>query len=297
MKYKLFVLIATLIFISLPMFSQNSETETKPAVESEIEIQEQSEETQESESESKKKKIRIRPEVLTDSDQELFPNIPNPFYEEGADTSYDEEPITFLGMNARWLSDKLPNHSLKHIFSFDLTYTLTGWRNNGWGIGMNYEQKIWRYFSVKGQIGTTTTQISNSSDWCTGIRTDLTVFCYPFGKGLEWLYVGCGYGADFLFYNTEDTSSASYDILTCLIPTIGWKQIYFKKFMTDINVGYRFIITNTEHFEDNEDLITSGIQVGFKIKVFWNQILKSLVDMRIKKVTKQRKASREQNQE
>ena len=118
MKYKLFVLIATLIFISLPMFSQNSETETKPAVESEIEIQEQSEETQESE--SKKKKIRIRPEVLTDPDQELFPNIPNPFYEEGADTSYDEEPITFLGMNARWLSDKLPNHSLKHIFSGEL---------------------------------------------------------------------------------------------------------------------------------------------------------------------------------
>lgn len=205
------------------------------------------------------------------------------FHEEGADTSYDEEPITFLGMNARWLSDKLPNHSLSHLFSMDLGYTLTGWRNNGWGIGFNYEQKIWRYFSMRGTLATQTIKIGESDTWCNGYETDLNFFCYPFGKGLEWLYLGCGAGTDMLFYSGEEAPETNFDIIFSVTPSIGWKQIFFKNFMVDLSVGYRFIIDNTNNYEDSETLIRSGFQVGVKFNIFWRKLLKSFIDNRILK--------------
>ena len=284
MKRNIVFLTSMLFLLPLFSFAQADTTET------EIPEPEQETPVQEDQPAEKKQGIKIREDILDnpeDPDKELFPNIPNPFYEKGADTSYDEEPITFFGLNARWLSDKLPNHALTHIFSFDLGYTLTGWQKNGWGLGMNYEQKIWRYFSLKSQLGTTFMQISNISSWCTGIRSDISLFCYPFGKGLEWLYTGCGFGADVLFYDKDYVPN---DIILCVTPTIGWKQIYFKKFMTDINIGYRFIIDNTANYEDNEDLISSGIQMGFNVKIFWREILRSLVDRRIRKEEKRRKS-------
>ncbi|MBQ5998216.1 MAG: hypothetical protein IJL70_01950 [Treponema sp.] len=205
------------------------------------------------------------------------------FYEEGADTSYDEEPITFLGINARWLSDKLPNHALSHLFSFDLGYTLTSWQNNGWGIGCNYEQKIWRYFSIRGTLATQTIKIGKSDTWSTGYETDLNFFCYPFGKGLEWLYLGCGGGSDFLFYSGDKVPETNFDIIFSVTPSIGWKQIFFKNFMIDTNVGYRFIIDNTNNYEDSDELVRSGIQVGIRVHIFWRKLLKSFIDNRILK--------------
>ena len=121
--------------------------------------------SEESLEENDKKDIPINKDILNNNNKELFPNIPNPFYEPDATVDYDEEPITFLGINARWLSDKLPNHEISHLFSLDFGYTLTGLSHNGWGIGLNYEQKIWRYFSLKTSLGTTTNLLSKQNIW------------------------------------------------------------------------------------------------------------------------------------
>lgn len=278
-----------LLFTSLPFFSEGTTENLNSG--QEISNQE-NEEDNENSKDIEKPKIKIREDILDeeeDPNKELFKNIPNPFYEEGISTEYDDEPITFLGINARWLSDKLPNHELNHIFSFDFIYTLTALQNNGIGLGLNYEQKIWRYFSLKGQLGTIISQIPDSYTWYTGIRAEMSSYLYPFGKGLEWLYAGCGIGADFLFYTGDYAPMTPNDIIFCATPTIGWKQFFFKKVMTDVNLGYRFIINKTENYEFNEDLIPSGFQIGFKIKIFWTEILKSMLDRRIRLETAKRK--------
>ena len=239
--------------------------------------------SEESPEENDKKDIPINKDILNNNNKELFPNIPNPFYEPDATVDYDEEPITFLGINARWLSDKLPNHEISHLFSLDFGYTLTGLSHNGWGIGLNYEQKIWRYFSLKTSLGTTTNLFSKQNIWCTSIQEDITFFCYPFGKGLEWLYVGCGFGADQLFYHGEGIEQNDY--IFSFFPAIGWKQIFFKKFMIDINAGYRMVMYNTKNFEDNTDYIRTGVQIGIKFKIFWKRLLKSYIDNLIAKKT------------
>ncbi|MDE5898336.1 MAG: hypothetical protein K2H09_03605 [Treponemataceae bacterium] len=59
------------------------------------------------------------------------------------------------------LIQKLPDRDLSHIFSLDLSYALTGFRNNGWGIGINYEQKIFRYLSIKAGISSITALVSD----------------------------------------------------------------------------------------------------------------------------------------
>lgn len=286
MKFKRFFIVLFLFLLSLQIFSQQtdfykfSENDQLDFFEKTDSIIENifSEDTSD---ENNAKDIQINKDILNNNNKELFPNIPNPFYEPDTTVDYDEEPITFLGINARWLSDKLPNHEISHLFSFDFGYTLTGLNNNGWGIGLNYEQKIWRYFSLKASFGTTTSLFSDLDTWCTSLQEDLTFFCYPFGKGLEWLYVGCGFGADQLFFHGENMDQNDYII--SFFPAIGWKQIFFKKFMVDISAGYRMVMYNTENFEDNTDYIRTGVQIGIKFKIFWKRLLKSYLDNLISK--------------
>lgn len=298
MKFKRFFIVLFLFLLSLPAFLQDTgnidiATEISSSENSSVDEEDSfftkadnliDDILADSPEENHEKEIRINKDILNNNNKELFPNIPNPFYEPDTSTLYDEEPITVFGINARWLSDKLPNHEITHLFSFDFGYTITSWQKNGWGLGLNYEQKIWRYFSVKGTLATTTYHFSDDDLWCTGIEEDISLFCYPFGKGLEWLYVGCGIGADQLFYYNDDTLNLD-DSLISYMPVIGWKQIFAKKFMIDLNAGYRMVIYNTENYEDNTDFIRTGFQVGIKIQIFWKRLLKSYVDSVISKKT------------
>lgn len=277
---RLILTLAATVFFSLPFSASEPLQKTEQPAEAKESVSSNDNPGPSDGTESEKNSENENPDENEKSKPNFLETI---FYEEGADTSYDEEPITFLGINARWLSDKLPNHSLSHLFSMDLGYTLTGWKNNGWGIGCNYEQKIWRYFSMRGTLATQTIKIGDSDTWCNGYETDLSFFCYPFGKGLEWLYAGCGAGTDMLFYSGDDAPETNFDIIFSVMPSIGWKQIFFKNFMVDLSVGYRFIIDNTNNYEDSETLIRSGFQVGVKFNIFWRKLLKSFIDNRILK--------------
>jgi hypothetical protein len=91
-------------------------------------------------------------------------------------------------------------NNLKTIFSLETRYLLSGIQNNGWGLGFSVEQKIFNYFSIKGTFLHTTFTTDVEGVDCTSVGLSLFANYYPFGRGLDLLYMGTGSGIDFLNY-------------------------------------------------------------------------------------------------
>ncbi|MDR3283964.1 MAG: hypothetical protein LBS97_02160 [Treponema sp.] len=160
--------------------------------------------------------------------------------------------------------------NIDHLFSLDLGYSLTGLTNSGWGIGINYEQKLLDYLSVKGGIGHMTFLTGQDDVYCASVNISLFLNYYPLGSGLDTVYVGLGGGVDFMNYfgggplpdNPEDT-------LISIIPITGWKWHVLKPLMLDVYVGYKAVIQDAENYRKIKDYVNAGVQFGVGFKVFF----------------------------
>lgn len=102
----------------------------------------------------------------------------------------------------------------RRIFSFDLGYLGTGLKNNGWGLGVSYEAALLSRLAVKGGFSHMTMMPKDSGMTVTTVGIQLEALCYPFGRGLDWLYVGAGCGTDFLMYKGDGLSEIACGVNT-----------------------------------------------------------------------------------
>lgn len=173
---------------------------------------------------------------------------------------------------------KLEDHGLSHIFALDLGYDFLNFTNTGFAIGANFEQKFFSYASLKTGLNIKRDRIPDSNLTISSIGLNLTGLVYPFGKGLEWLYLGCGIGTDFQTYSgSGKLPSPAEDIVVSVIPTIGWKQMLWKMVMIDVGFGYKKIVQNSNRYADNADYVKSGIQYGVKFQIMWSRLIKTIL--------------------
>jgi hypothetical protein len=153
-----------------------------------------------------------------------------------------------------------------HIFLLDFNYTIIGFMNHGWGLGLKYEQKILNDMSVRSGFGHITFKTSYEDAWCATAGFTLFVNFYPFDKGLEGPYFGAGGGFDFLGYFASDSlpKNARNEIIS-FIPMIGWKQNVTKAFFVDAYLGYKLPISDRGTYDGAETYINKGFQYGIDI--------------------------------
>ncbi len=163
------------------------------------------------------------------------------------------------------------------IFSLETGYLLTGIQNNGWGLGFSLEREVFDYLSVKGTFSHMTFTTSVDDVYCTSVGLSLYVNYYPFGRGLDLLYIGAGSGIDFLnYFGTGNVPAVPKDTVMSAMPVIGWKQNFpaltFSRFavgsMIDVYSGWQFVVSNTGNLQDDTDYTSRGWLFGVKIKVF-----------------------------
>ncbi|MHB9295722.1 hypothetical protein PilKf_01470 [Pillotina sp. SPG140] len=157
---------------------------------------------------------------------------------------------------------------IDNLFSLDLSYSLTGLLNQGWGIGVGFEKKINTYLSTKGTLGHMTFLTGIEDVYCTSVGILLFVNYYPLGKEFDKLYIGIGNGCDFMNYFGEGAlPQTSKDILINITPKIGWKFTMPKYVMIDVSAGYKFIINNSGNYGEIKEFVNTGLQfrIGFKI--------------------------------
>lgn len=90
------------------------------------------------------------------------------------------------------------------IFSLDAAYLWSGLKNDGWGLGLSYEQTVLPFLSAKGEFSHMPLWPAKYDIVITTVGVSLSTFYYPFNKGLNFLYVGFGCKTDFLMYSGGD---------------------------------------------------------------------------------------------
>jgi hypothetical protein len=165
---------------------------------------------------------------------------------------------------------------IDRLFSLDLGYSLTGFTNSGWGIGVNYEHKLWDFLSVKGGIGHMTFQTDIDDVYCTSVNISLFVHYYPLADGLDKLYIGVGSCGDFMNYFGDGAFGISQDnpadTLISIIPITGWKWRVLKPLMIDVHVGYKFVIQDAENHTKIKEYVNAGVQFGIGFKILFAEI-------------------------
>lgn len=163
------------------------------------------------------------------------------------------------------------------IFSLETGYLFTGIQNNGWGLGFSLEHEVFDFLSVKGTFSHMTFTTSVDDVYCTSVGLSLYANYYPFGRGLDLLYIGAGSGIDFLnYFGTGNVPAVPKDTVISAMPVIGWKQNFpeftFSRFavgsMIDVYSGWQFVVSNTGNLPDDTDYTSRGWLFGVKVKVF-----------------------------
>lgn len=155
----------------------------------------------------------------------------------------------------------------EHTLSFDLGYLGTGLKNNGWGLGVSYEAALLSRLAVKGGFSHMTMMPKDSGMTVTTVGIQLEALCYPFGRGLDWLYVGAGCGTDFLMYKGDGLSdSERKNTLISLFGEVGWKQDFLGYIMTDAFIGYRHPLSSGSNAFSRE-IMRQGLEYGIRVKL------------------------------
>lgn len=163
----------------------------------------------------------------------------------------------------------------KNIFSFDLGYLRTALKNNGWGIGLSYEQSLFYFFSIKGLFSHVTIFPQNLDFNLTTVGIGAELMFYPFGNGLDKLYLGFGNETDFFMYlldSTENSNQDAKDTIIMIYPKIGWKQNFFNLVFLDVFLSYNFFLTEVPTFGTDINLLERGINYGAKFKFNLSEI-------------------------
>ncbi|MDR1468477.1 MAG: hypothetical protein LBT00_04225 [Spirochaetaceae bacterium] len=158
---------------------------------------------------------------------------------------------------------------INHLLSLDLAYPIIGLLNKGWGIGIGYEEKIRAFLSVKGTFGHMTFLTGVEDMYCTSVNISLFVNYYPFGEGLNKLYIGLGNGTDFMHYfGGGKIPPDTKDVLIFITPRIGWKFIIKKYGMIDLSAGYKLVFADGYNYREIKDYTYAGLQFGLGFKLF-----------------------------
>jgi len=150
---------------------------------------------------------------------------------------------------------------LKHIFSLDTNFTMTALKNYGFGIGVNYEQKLTNFLSIKPGFGHMAC-FSDITVVTVGIQ--LFLYYYPLSNGLDKLYIGLGNSCDFIMY-INDTPQ---DTVISLTPILGWKWKVLPYLMIEPFIGWKFFVLKTENYENIDRYLNGGFQWGLSFKLF-----------------------------
>ncbi len=153
----------------------------------------------------------------------------------------------------------------KNIFSFELAYLRTALKNNGWGIGLSFEQSLFHFFSLKGRFSHVTMFPQDLDFNITTVGIGAEVLFYPFGNGLDKLYFGLGNETDFFMYLSNSLEN-SKDTTILIYPKIGWKQNFFNLVFLDLFLSYNIFLTDVPTLNSNINLLERGIQYGAKFK-------------------------------
>lgn len=158
-----------------------------------------------------------------------------------------------------------------HLFSLDLDYLTQGLKNNGWGLGIRYEQYIWNHIAAKVCFGHSTFIIDG--DWTPSVSFGLFAEYYPFQKGLDGLYAAFGGYFDFIALpeSVFDEESDESAICLSIYPLVGYKLRLFKWLSTDFYCDYKYILPGHSIPSGFEKYITSGIKLGVSLKFHFFQ--------------------------
>jgi hypothetical protein len=108
--------------------------------------------------------------------------------------------------------------------------------------------------------------------YCTSVNISLFVNYYPFGNGLDKLYIGLGNGCDFMnYFGGGEVPSNAEDTLIFVTPRIGWKFIIGKYFMIDISAGYKFVVVDAYNYSEIKNYTNAGPQFGLGFKIFFKK--------------------------
>lgn len=169
------------------------------------------------------------------------------------------------------------NFKEKRIFSLDTAYLLSGLKNNGWGLGLGYEQLVLPFLSIKSDFSHVTIFPTSYDLTITTVGISLNAFYYPLNKGLNFLYVGFGCRTDFLMYSGDDVpSDHKKDSLIRLAPKIGWKQSIYDYVLVDIYYSYRFSVFSSDLPDSVADIKSNGNRFGVKLKFNLQKIFKAV---------------------
>jgi hypothetical protein len=152
---------------------------------------------------------------------------------------------------------------LKHILSLDTGFTMAALQNYGFGIGVNYEQKLTNFLSIKPGLG----HMVCFSD-ITAITVDLKLFAnyYPLSNGLDKLYIGFGCITDFIMYSTD--KNIPQDIAISVVPLAGWKWRVTSFLMIDPFIGGKFFVMKTDNYKNVDNYLNGGLQWGIIFLLF-----------------------------
>ncbi len=150
------------------------------------------------------------------------------------------------------------------IFSLDARYLGTAIKNNGWGLGVAYEQPIKTFASVKGMFSHVSLMPTEEHDWITTVGLGMEARGYPFNRGMELLYLGWGIGTDFIMFTELNNQSNTY-ISHC--PVLGWKQNFFDYVMLDARIAYRMMISEPDTFALEHGIVSHGFEYGIAVQV------------------------------
>jgi hypothetical protein len=161
---------------------------------------------------------------------------------------------------------------IDHLLGLDLAYSLTGALNHGWGIGLSYEEKITRFLSVKGTFGHMAFLTGIEDMYCASVHISLFANYYPFGNGLDKLYIGLGNGCDFMnYFGGEEVPPDAEDVLISFTPRTGWKFFAGNRIMLDISAGYKLVIADASHYHEVKKYTGAGPQFGLGFKIFFKK--------------------------
>ncbi|MDR1231661.1 MAG: hypothetical protein LBK61_09700 [Spirochaetaceae bacterium] len=158
--------------------------------------------------------------------------------------------------------------TIDHLLTLDAAYAVTGLLNQGWGMGLSFEEKIGAFLSVKGTLGHMTFLTGIDEMYCTSVNIALFVHYYPFGGGLDKLYLGVGNGCDFMnYFGGGDVPPDAEDTLLFITPRIGWKFIMGSSFLLDVSAGYKWVMVDAHHYPEIKKYTYAGPQFGLGFKI------------------------------
>ena len=160
-----------------------------------------------------------------------------------------------------------------NLLSLDLSYSLTGLLNQGWGIGLNFEKKLVDFLSFTGVFGHMTFSTGIKNVYCTSVNISMFSNYYPLSSGLDKLYISAGGGCDFMnYFGKGELPDDEEDILIHITPLIGWKFNVKRYLIIDVSTGYKFIVNNTENYKEIKKYVNTGFQFRLGFKILFNKL-------------------------